>query len=101
MPMGKMASAKREDTDNPTNGREAERGGLPENHQPTASASKRNEHEGRHGSKIQSGKKEIHSVEKPTGARLYILFAAVFFSTFLMALNGSIIATVGAYPRTS
>ncbi|GAD92709.1 MFS multidrug transporter, putative [Paecilomyces variotii No. 5] len=28
-----------------------------------------------------------------TGIRLYALFAAVFFSTFLMALNGSIIST--------
>lgn len=29
-----------------------------------------------------------------TGIKLYILFAAVLFSTFLMALNGSIVSTV-------
>lgn len=33
-------------------------------------------------------------IEKPTGLAMYILFAAVFSSGFLMALNGSMVATV-------
>lgn len=33
-------------------------------------------------------------INRPTGVRMYILFAAVFFSAFLMSLNGSIVATV-------
>jgi hypothetical protein len=33
-------------------------------------------------------------IEKPTGLALYTLFAAVFSSGFLMALNGSMVATV-------
>lgn len=34
------------------------------------------------------------AIEKPTGPALYILLAAVFSSGFLMALNGSMVATV-------
>lgn len=33
-------------------------------------------------------------IEKPSGLALYTLFAAVFSSGFLMALNGSMVATV-------
>ncbi|KIX07798.1 uncharacterized protein Z518_02452 [Rhinocladiella mackenziei CBS 650.93] len=36
---------------------------------------------------------EIGEVSKPTGLALFILVSAVFFAAFLMALNGSIIAT--------
>lgn len=34
-------------------------------------------------------------IEKPRGISMYILFSAVFASGFLMALNGSMVATVG------
>jgi hypothetical protein len=42
----------------------------------------------------QLEKTESHVVPKLGIAKPYILYGAVFMSTFLMALNGSIIATV-------
>ncbi|OAP64273.1 hypothetical protein AYL99_00245 [Fonsecaea erecta] len=45
-------------------------------------------------SPIANGEQDSQSNRKKVlGGRVYILFAAVFLSTFLMALNGSIIAT--------
>ena len=45
-------------------------------------------------SNIPTQKLEDNVIQKPTGFKLYILFVVVLFSAFLMALNGSIVATV-------
>lgn len=43
---------------------------------------------------IQTTCSEKTDLKAPVGIKLHILFAAIFFSVFLMALNGSIVSTV-------
>lgn len=46
------------------------------------------------GTAPSSEKKEATKESKPSMLKLFILFVSIFFSVFLMALNGSILATV-------
>jgi len=65
---------------------------LPKTTEMDALCSEKNIEEDRPGMPTDNGSEG--SIEKPTGLALCILLTAVFSSAFIMALNGSMVATV-------